>query len=117
MCPGRAGDTARRLPASAAVASPFHDLRELHPGQELVVLADLPHRALELPPVLVDQPLPLLLLLGAALLPSKLQPKSRASELGSHLHPDPLGAGVPYPHADPGPPWQALRRQLHSHFD
>lgn len=60
-------------PRCTQAPSPFHDLRELHPSQELIVLSDFPYGTFELPLVLVDQPLPLLLLLTAALFPSKLK--------------------------------------------
>lgn len=86
--------------------SPRHDLRELHPGQELVILADLAHGAFELALVFVDQPPPLLLLLAAALLPPKLEaarrePASRGGQARAHT-----AQGAPRP----APP-------SHSHFD
>lgn len=88
-------------PARPRRPSPFHDLRELHPGQELVVLADLPDGAFKLSPVLVDQSLPLLLLLCAALLLPKLEaegakPALRAQGLRTQSLPGP-GQGRPQP--------------------
>ncbi|KAK2115297.1 hypothetical protein P7K49_005923 [Saguinus oedipus] len=53
--------------------SPFHDLGELHPSQELIVLADFSNGPFKFTPVFVDQPLPFLCLLTAALFSSKLE--------------------------------------------
>ena len=89
--------------------SPLHDLREPHAGQELVVLADLPDGAFELPLVLVYQPPPLLLLPGAALLPAELQAKGAETNAGGRP-----GARAP---PNPRPPQAGVLGPRHSHFD
>lgn len=78
---------------------PLPDLRQPRAGQELAVLADLPDGAFELPLVLVDQPPPLLLLLGAALLPAELQAEGAEPDAGGRPG---SGPGPPSPPASPG---------------
>lgn len=99
-CPGAGSQLSHQARALGAppAPSPFCDLRELHPGQELVVLADLPDGSFELAPVLVDQPPPLLLLLAAALFSSKLEADGRKpGEMGKSHWPRLLArATVPH---------------------